>query len=726
VTTRRLRVTLPLFDNCFRKKDHKIWTKEIKKTTTLLSQARDLDVQITFIEQYIKTRTNPEEKNHLNLLLKNHKTTRQTLQTPVNKGIEELKNNNTINNLTQNCEETLTKQQPTQPPDPTQVLQKAHWHISHKLDDFLSMTPYVYWENEKLKHHQMRIYAKKLRYTMECFAPLYPDKLNNEINTIKTFQDTLGEIHDSDVWLDFIPKFNQKIQNNPKTPEITKLKINQTLQNFQICVATNRKKHYDQFIKLWETNKKSHFFEKLRKKTSTQYIALIQEKLRQNLTEANLKIAVISDVHANLHALKKVLANAKTRGASIILNAGDSIGFGAYPNEVIELLCEKNVLSIKGNYDTEVLQGKNDTKGQKKISFKFAKKTLTPAVKWYLKSLPPEMHLKIGDKTLLITHGSPASINEHLHHDTPTKRLKTLATKAQADIIVVGHSHQQFQRQVQNVCFVNPGSVGRPDDGNPQTGYALLSFSPFKVELIRLDYNVEAATKALRKNELPESFAQMLLHGVSIDTITEKDQNKIVPTDTSNQKTLRTTRKFARNLWPDVNHYTQVTNLALTLFDNLSALHKLGKWERNCLQYAAILHDVGLSKGRNKHHKTSMETILNSTQLPFTSNDRRVIASITRYHRKNNPKQNHYNLATLEPPTIHKVCILASLLRLADSLDYTHSANIKLLGVKIVPKKVTIECESKTDFRLEEQSFNKKKDLFEKVFQRRIMVVWKD
>ena len=68
-------------------------------------------------------------------------------------------------------------------------------------DDFLSMEKYVYSENKKLKHHEMRIYAKKLRYTMEAFAPLYKNKLAKEIETIKAFQDVLGEMHDCDVWI---------------------------------------------------------------------------------------------------------------------------------------------------------------------------------------------------------------------------------------------------------------------------------------------------------------------------------------------------------------------------------------------------------------------------------------------------------------------------------------------------------------------------------------------
>ena len=82
----------------------------------------------------------------------------------------------------------------------------------------------------------------------------------------------------------------------------------------------------------------------------------------------DVKIGVISDVHANLHALETVFQDAEERGVNVFLNAGDSIGFGACPNEVVKLLCEKNVLSIIGNFDLEVIGNKKirKLKGKKR------------------------------------------------------------------------------------------------------------------------------------------------------------------------------------------------------------------------------------------------------------------------------------------------------------------------------------------------------------------------
>ena len=451
-----------------------------------------------------------------------------------------------------------------------------------------------------------------------------------------------------------------------------------------------------------------------------------REKINQILTKSNVKVGVFSDVHANLHALQKVSQDGEERGIEVYLNAGDSIGFGPYPNETLELLCEKNVLSILGNYDLEILEGKEtDVKGQKRNAFKFTSKELATPCKEYLDTLPRELRLKIAGKNLLITHGSPESIEEHIYSNTPTERLKTLACTAKADVIVVGHTHEQFHKEIGGSIFLNPGSVGRPGDGKPQTAYAILSFSPFKIDLIRLEYDVESAAFALRKKGLPESFSQMLLRGVPLEAIIEEDQTMEDWMVQDYKRAVQVSSEVSKNYWSDAEHFSQVSKLAMQLFDGLSSLHQLGTRERCWLECAAILHDIGLVKSRGGHHKESAKLILNETKLPFTSQERQIIASIARYHRKALPKPNHYNLACMKRETVHKVKVLSSLLRVADSLDYSHQSLVETINIKVATKKVTVECISETKSILEEQAFNKKKDLFEKVFTKKMVLTWK-
>ena len=369
----------------------------------------------------------------------------------------------------------------------------------------------------------------------------------------------------------------------------------------------------------------------------------------------------------------------KKERIDVFLNAGDSIGFGPFPNEVMELLCEKNVLSIVGNYDLEVIEGKTKEKGEKNLALKFAKKELSKVCEDYLRSLPQELRFEVAGKKLLVTHGSPESIDEHIYSDTPVERLETFSNSAKADVIIVGHSHEQLLRDVNGTSFVNPGSVGRPGDGNPQAAYAILEFNPFKVEMIRLDYDVSAAADALRKKSLPESFSQMLLQGVSLGTIIEQDTTREKNAIKNRKYIIKACQEFASGHWNDSEHYSQVTKLSLEFFDGLINVHKLGERERCWLEYAAILHDVGLSKSRGGHHKESAKLILNDTQLPFSSRERRIVASIARYHRKGLPKQKHYNLRSLDRHTINTIRILAGLLRVADSLDYAHQSNVKFI-----------------------------------------------
>ncbi|HUK84694.1 MAG TPA: YfcE family phosphodiesterase, partial [Candidatus Acidoferrum sp.] len=560
-------------------------------------------------------------------------------------------------------------------------------------------------------------------YTMEIFAPMYKNKLSKEIDNIKKYQDILGEMHDCDVWIDYLPKFIEETKTSMTDPK-NQADFEQALLNFQTFIKDEKKKHYSLFELQWEDNKKEDFFPQLRETTKTELIQA-EEKTMRIIVDSNVKIAVLSDIHANINALETVVRDAEERGASLFVNAGDSIGFGPCPNKVVEWVCEKNILSILGNYDVEVIEGKTKDKSQKNIAYRFAKKELSKSNVNYLNSLPMERRLEVAGKNLLITHGSPESMEEHIYSDTPIERLKTLAETAKAEIIIVGHSHEQFWRQVNGVSFVNPGSVGRPGDGNPQTGYAILSFNPFKVELLRLDYDVTYAAEALRKKRLPQSFAQMLLQGVSLDTINKEDEEKKESLIHNCREIVKGCRSFALKYWKDTEHSSQVTELSLRFFDCLASSHRLGNRERCLLECAAILHDIGLSKGRGGHNKETANLILNDTQLQFASKDRQIVANIARYHRKGLPKRKHYNISSLDPVTINQIKILASLLRIADSLDYTHQSIVKRLNIREDTNFIIVEYESDNKSILEEQAFNRKKDLFEKVFAKTLVLLWK-
>ncbi|MCL4561901.1 MAG: metallophosphatase family protein [Chloroflexi bacterium] len=241
--------------------------------------------------------------------------------------------------------------------------------------------------------------------------------------------------------------------------------------------------------------------------------------------------ALIGDVHANLPALDAVLNHAHLNGAEAIWNIGDFVGYGAFPEEVVQRLRLAGAVSIQGNYDRKVLKVKQKkdkwekTKVPEKwLAFQWAYRNLSKESRKYLRRLPKEMRLEVEGRKILLVHGSPASQNEPLDPDTPEERFRELAVLAQADLVVCGHSHRAFIRQVGSTWFVNTGSVGRPDDGDPRACYALLHLEPGEQEIrhYRIEYDVEKAAAAIFANHLPEDFAAMIRRGVNLDTIRSK------------------------------------------------------------------------------------------------------------------------------------------------------------------------------------------------------------
>ena len=141
-----------------------------------------------------------------------------------------------------------------------------------------------------------------------------------------------------------------------------------------------------------------------------------------------MKIALIGDIHANLPALQAVLADINIHGVDAIWNAGDSVGYGPFPNEVLDMLQERDILSIVGNYDLKALAMPTRSKKwqQKKhplklIAFQWAYDTMTPANRNYLRSLPEQRRLKAMNKDILLTHASPVSNKEFISSNTSKK-----------------------------------------------------------------------------------------------------------------------------------------------------------------------------------------------------------------------------------------------------------------------------------------------------------------
>jgi putative phosphoesterase len=239
------------------------------------------------------------------------------------------------------------------------------------------------------------------------------------------------------------------------------------------------------------------------------------------------KIALISDIHANLPALEAVYLHARSIGVQAMLNAGDLVGYGPFPDEVITFIREKMILSVIGDYDQKVILIKQkQERWQKKkkplklLAFNWAHDHISIKNLTYLESLPKTLEHTIFNVHFLLTHGSPENISEHLSKETQTSRFQELANQYNVDVIVSGNTHQFFQEKIHNILFINPGSVGRQDDGCPDASYAILEIDKeISVKQYRIPYDVQNVLTALESYNLPEEFKNMFLKGLSLNEV---------------------------------------------------------------------------------------------------------------------------------------------------------------------------------------------------------------
>lgn len=244
-----------------------------------------------------------------------------------------------------------------------------------------------------------------------------------------------------------------------------------------------------------------------------------------------MRIALIADIHANLQAFAAVTADAGSRKAEMIWNAGDFLGYGPNPEEVVQWNKKACILSILGNYDHKVLKlrqtGELKTKSSlKRFAFQWTLDQLSKDSRQYLRSLPESIRIQYAGWKILLVHGSPSSREEPLTTDTTEERLIELEQAAQVDIILCGHSHVPFSRKVNNTWFINPGSVGRQDDGDYRASYALLELAPESLQVThrRLDYNIKATLDEMERKDLPEAFRLMFHEGKNLDTILKQQK----------------------------------------------------------------------------------------------------------------------------------------------------------------------------------------------------------
>ncbi len=253
-----------------------------------------------------------------------------------------------------------------------------------------------------------------------------------------------------------------------------------------------------------------------------------------------MKIALFSDIHANLPALEAMLADIDTRSPDVIYCLGDLVGYNTWPNEVIREIRRRRIPTIAGNYDFGVGRSSHDcgcaykTEEEKalgKKSISYTNTVMGEEERSYLRTLPAHIKLEFQlnhDKlNLLLVHGSPRKINEYLFEDRDEKSMLRIMESADADILCFGHTHKPYHRILTSSDglenryrhAINIGSVGKPKDGDARGCYLMLTIDEnssklvresLSVEFIRFEYDVERAARSIEESPLPDEFAAML------------------------------------------------------------------------------------------------------------------------------------------------------------------------------------------------------------------------
>ncbi len=244
------------------------------------------------------------------------------------------------------------------------------------------------------------------------------------------------------------------------------------------------------------------------------------------MTTPATRIAIFGDLHANDAATVATLAAIDATAPDAVYCLGDLVGYGAHPNETIDLVRGREIPTIIGNYDDGVGFDRDDCgcayndagereRGQ--ASLMWSRRVVTPDRKAYLRGLLPEIRLEIAGQRLRLVHGSPRRMNEYLFADRDARSLERIAAGADCDVLVFGHTHKPWTREIGGVRFVNAGSAGKPKDGDPSACWVSLTLtpdSPVAVEYHRATYDVSEMAAAIRATDgLSDRFAEDLETG---------------------------------------------------------------------------------------------------------------------------------------------------------------------------------------------------------------------
>ncbi|MCI0707125.1 MAG: metallophosphatase family protein [Ignavibacteriae bacterium] len=233
-----------------------------------------------------------------------------------------------------------------------------------------------------------------------------------------------------------------------------------------------------------------------------------------------MRIAIISDIHANLPALTAALGFLQHHQIDNIVCLGDIVGYGAQPNECIELVRQQCSHAVLGNHDAVAIGSLplNHLNAPGKAAMRWTMEVLTKDNTQYLASLP----LLLEHENATFVHASPFKPEFWTYIDSPFK-AKDVFAAMNTELCFIGHTHVPgilcekpgyFQLRKGFRFLINVGSIGQPRDGNPKLSLGIFDSTDWTYENYRLDYDIQRAADSITQNRLPSSLSRRLFQGM--------------------------------------------------------------------------------------------------------------------------------------------------------------------------------------------------------------------
>ncbi|HUV15474.1 MAG TPA: CHAD domain-containing protein [Pelolinea sp.] len=267
VASRRIRTCLTIFSEFFPAKKLKGWSKEFKDITKTYGSVRDLDVQIDLVDRIYSSSEDPKLRSGLRRIKLRLKQRRQKKQAETTEITQSILSSPSLIEMSSWCEAAINYDEPLAE-KPLDLIQLGYKNIQSRLDEFLFFEVFIFDPLKIEELHQMRIAAKRLRYSLEIFSTLYEGKTDFALDIARQTQQYIGEIHDADVWINFLPKFLNSEQQRIAQFYGSRSPFSRIKPGVDFLISdrkSERDRLYKQFLEDWQKWKLKETWLNLRK-----------------------------------------------------------------------------------------------------------------------------------------------------------------------------------------------------------------------------------------------------------------------------------------------------------------------------------------------------------------------------------------------------------------------------------------------------------------------------